>query len=249
MNPIILLIVFLALSFSASFPPQANIPNPDQRHVPDLNTVNQCCRPCAPINPIPQANLRPSKRSHQVEISFSPSSSATNTNQSNTLGQQESSAWPPTAETILTAIFRAVVTILSLLNVNFTWRLHGMVHSTIRYPQVPLLMSNRHTRCTCLAPMEARSSSCRTGVAGVRPSSYITLFRRSFTHMRWSRSCQRQSSETRRKSERKSLAAICVCDQARRVQRKSSSGTAIGCFYFFCEKNERYQEMIFNNDS
>ena len=167
MNPIILVLLFSALSLSVSFPSQSNVPNLNQRHKSHPSTVNQCCRPCAPANPIPQANIRLSKRSHRGEISFSPSSSTTNTNQSNVSSPEKFPSWPPTAETIVTAIFRAVVTILSLLNVNFTWRLHGMVHSTIRYPQVPLLMSNRHTRCTCLASMEARSSSRRTDMASM----------------------------------------------------------------------------------
>ena len=34
-------------------------------------------------------------------------------------------SWTPLLERILTAVFRAVITILTLFNVNFTWRIHG----------------------------------------------------------------------------------------------------------------------------
>lgn len=34
-------------------------------------------------------------------------------------------SWVPTLETVITSIFRTVITVLSLFNVNITWKLHG----------------------------------------------------------------------------------------------------------------------------
>ena len=81
-------------------------------------------------------NLR--RRAHAPEsahreISISPQvgSSADSSNSTSSLLPQKSQnipPWIPTSEKIITAIFRAFMAILTLVNVNFTWRIHGMQH-------------------------------------------------------------------------------------------------------------------------
>lgn len=81
------------------------------------------------------------KRSRSGKVSLSPESApppyikpnnstkTTNT----TLPIQQSSPkipfWFPTLEAIVTPIFRAVLLILTLFNVNITWRIHGQSHA------------------------------------------------------------------------------------------------------------------------
>ena len=70
------------------------------------------------------------KRSQKDDISIDPElptdpSRSSPTNFLNDTQGLSPRSWPPSLETTLTATFRAVVTILSLLNVGFTWRLHG----------------------------------------------------------------------------------------------------------------------------
>lgn len=73
------------------------------------------------------ASSHQSKRSPKGDISIEPGAfhSGNTLNATQIPGQESSQRWTPTFEGILTAIFRAVITILSLLNVNFTWRVHG----------------------------------------------------------------------------------------------------------------------------
>lgn len=79
---------------------------------------------------------RRSKRYPKSDISIEPGAappppnppSNNDSNEPNTIhasAQQNAHSWTPTLGTILTAIFRAIITILSLLNVNITWRIHG----------------------------------------------------------------------------------------------------------------------------
>ena len=91
----------------------------------------QCSCECPSKDTVIIPSIRRSERSPHSEVSLSPdnpsssSSSATNWTQSRGSHDQSSSNWPPTTETLVTAVFRAIITILSLLNVGFTWRIHG----------------------------------------------------------------------------------------------------------------------------
>ena len=87
------------------------------------------CAPC----PCLHKPERPFKRSYEGEVSIAPRdplqqapSSISNSNQTRNDNSKTTQWWPPSSEAVLTAVFRAVVTLLSLLNVNFTWRIHGM---------------------------------------------------------------------------------------------------------------------------
>lgn len=44
-----------------------------------------------------------------------------------TSSHQACPSWLPNLESIVTGVFRAFLTILSLLNINFTWRIHGTI--------------------------------------------------------------------------------------------------------------------------
>ena len=124
---------------------------------------------------------RQSKRSYHEKIAVSPADSSPppppspttgsspSSSQTNTAHLQNSKLWPPSTETIVTSVFRAVITILSLLNVNFTWRIHGNealygdfltdTNMRHRYPCRPRIASWEET--------SASSCSSRTCLAGL----------------------------------------------------------------------------------
>ena len=84
------------------------------------------------------------ERSQSGKISLSPQSSlppypspdnSTKTTTNTTLPIQQPSSkipfWIPTLESIITPIFRAVILILTLFNINITWRIHGQLTSPL----------------------------------------------------------------------------------------------------------------------
>ena len=137
MQPTALLqLAFCLLAYSLASPSQPSMLNSKQRNLPSRDEIN--CLPCicnsGTALVLTKAELRQNKRSHLDEVSVSPfnpsttsqqTSSTPNSNRTRDTSQQASQSWPPTTETVLTALFRAIVTVLSLLNVNFTWRIHG----------------------------------------------------------------------------------------------------------------------------
>ena len=94
-----------------------------------LQPYQSSCVPC--ICP-PRLESR-YKRSHpNGEVSVSPEgsfrqpqSSDANFSRYYEYDTQSTQGWPQFLDTVLTALFRTIVTVLSLLNVNFTWRIHG----------------------------------------------------------------------------------------------------------------------------
>ena len=71
------------------------------------------------------------RRSHKSDPSISPPSLAPSSNTATINATQPASSqsqlpsWSPAVDTLVTAVFRAVITVLTLFNVNITWRLHG----------------------------------------------------------------------------------------------------------------------------
>ena len=124
-----------------------------------------------PYHTLPPPSAPRSKRSHDGEISISPDSfsppSPLNHTQASTPATDQ--WWPPTAETVLTAVFRAVVTILSLLNVNFTWRIHGELKDICYQLRVDIQYSRgvRHPCWPSPALREATSSESSTRMANL----------------------------------------------------------------------------------
>ena len=135
--------------------------------LPELHHIGHSSCLCYPDTNVPRAVVQVSKRSHQGEIAVSPgdpspspptSALSDQSNQTNVTSSQESSSWLPSTDTIVTAVFRAVITILSLLNANFTWRIHGKEiyeeHHLISTEQ-----DYRHPRRPPMAPGKKTSAS------------------------------------------------------------------------------------------
>lgn len=124
-------IAFAFLVITSTFPHLCLHASALQVHQPfpsGFEYVNQPGKLC------PSTRSNPCKRSHKIDISVFPASSPPivnsgseggNTTLADSAEQSYPSSWAPTWETTITAIFRAVITILSLLNINITWRIHG----------------------------------------------------------------------------------------------------------------------------
>ena len=118
--------------------------------------------------------LSRTQRSRPDEVSLSPpalpapqkpsSNNITKDNSSTFSTPQEPSApaWILTVEDLLTAIFRVVITILALFNVNITWRIRGEYPSTIAHKECQANL----TRPT--ANQDRRPPRVRNPWAGVR---------------------------------------------------------------------------------
>ena len=124
---IVFLFLYAAAASSVSLPRslQSSMDSIDQTESYDTHGLDYVKQPPCLCS---SSHIR---RSHQAEVSMSPgemsSSPSQNASSSQTTSpnQEQTKLWPPTMETVLTATFRVFITILSLLNVNFTWRLHG----------------------------------------------------------------------------------------------------------------------------
>ena len=82
------------------------------------------------------------KRSERSELSISPSTaspvlpSVNSTQESNppeSAMERSIPPWVSSSETIVTAIFRTVMMILTLMNVNVSWKIHGMYRESSNY--------------------------------------------------------------------------------------------------------------------
>ena len=111
------------------------------------------------------------RRSAHGEVSLSPqieSPTAPSTNSTQT--PQNSSPWIPSSEAIDTAVFRTFITILTLFNVNITWRIHGK-HCSVyfQYPRLTRWSAfharNRHVRGRRLWPAWKMRASCVTALS------------------------------------------------------------------------------------
>ena len=91
------------------------------------------CTPCPSIGDRPAflEKYRALKRAHEDDLAISPGSSLPSPpsygpRSDNATENTADIPWPsPSTETIVTAIFRVLLTILTLFNVNITWRIHG----------------------------------------------------------------------------------------------------------------------------
>ena len=116
-------------------------------------TISGYCTPCPTIGDCPAffEKYRVIKRARKDDVSISPgallpsppSYDPRSNNTTNDTTDIEDLPWSSAStETIVTAIFRALLTILTLFNVNITWRIHGksfIPENTHRLtPNVPL---------------------------------------------------------------------------------------------------------------
>ena len=136
------------------------------------------CTPCPSISDRPAffEKYRALKRAHKDDHSISPgallpSPPSYGPRSDNTINNTADIAslpgWSPSIESIVTAIFRALLTILTLFNVNFTWRIHGKSS----HPKTPIhscLTYVHSTQCRPPPPRSSRSYPCsRKTMAGM----------------------------------------------------------------------------------
>lgn len=98
--------------------------------------ISGYCTPCPSIvdRPAFVAHYRALKRVRKDELSISPGASLpslpsygspSDNTTNNTTNIASQPGWSPSIDNIVTAIFRALLTVLTLFNVNITWRIHG----------------------------------------------------------------------------------------------------------------------------
>ncbi|KAK0507344.1 hypothetical protein JMJ35_010382 [Cladonia borealis] len=124
-------------------------------------TISGYCTPCPSIGDRPAffEKYRALKRAHKDDLSISPGSSLPSPpsygprsdNTTNNTADIANLPWSsPSTESIVTAIFRALLTILTLFNVNITWRIHGKSS----YPRTPI-----DSPLTCLIDRASRANT------------------------------------------------------------------------------------------
>lgn len=129
--------ILVAITSSSCHPPTRRILEPCIERLPRNHSVTGT-EHVSVAHRAPHSILRTRMKSTRSgEVSLSPESTplpyytrADNSTKTNTtLPIQQSSlkipSWVPTLENIITPIFRTVILILTLFNVNITWRLHG----------------------------------------------------------------------------------------------------------------------------
>ena len=143
---ILILTILVAINYASCHPPPHHALEPQLESIRKNQSVtgSKCV---AVAHRDPQSILRTRmKRSRIGKISLSPQSpppplppyigpdNSTETN--STLPTQrpspQMSSWIPTLEDIVTPIFRTLILVLTLFNVNITWRIHG------QWPALPL---------------------------------------------------------------------------------------------------------------
>ena len=124
------------------------------------------CTPCPNIGARPAvfAHYRALKRAREDELSISPGAllpsppsyvSPSNNTTNDTTDIARLSVWSPSVETIVTAIFRAFLTVLALFNVNITWRIHGKSP----YQKIPIDQCLTYVHSTQCWPSSPRAST------------------------------------------------------------------------------------------
>ena len=129
--------------------------------------ISGSCTLCPSIGGRPTffEHYRALKRTRKDDVSISPGSSLPSppsygprsNNNTNDTADIANLPWPsPSIEIIVTAIFRALLTILTLFNVNITWRIHGKSS----YPRTRIdsrLTYYYSTQCRPPPPRSSRS--------------------------------------------------------------------------------------------
>ena len=155
-------------------------------------TISGYCTPCPSIGDRPAffEKYRALERARKDDVSISPgallpSPPSYGTRSNNTNNDTTDIAnlpWSsPSTETIVTAIFRALLTILTLFNVNITWRIHGKSS----YPRTPIdsrLTYFYSTQCRPPPPRSSRSFPwSQKTMAGMSQQKAILISRTNHT--------------------------------------------------------------------
>ena len=179
---VILAIIFtilIALHLSSCHPPTRHLPRPvsESTRTNDSLTSPDCVT-VAHQGTYPILHTR-MKRSRSSEVSLSPQSAppsytkpdnGTETNTTLSIEQHPQSTYSriPFLENIITPIFRTVILLLTLFNVNITWRIHGQC---LALPTHSLDMSQSSLlhSAPCRTPSrETSKPTCCTWLAGIK---------------------------------------------------------------------------------
>jgi len=135
------------------------------RHAPqalDACTLNPSIE-LSKVSDEPKVSVEPTP---PAPASFPPSTaSAYESDTSQDSDQHASEPWAPTAETVFSTVFRAVITALSLFNVTMTWRIRSKQHTSCSLGKQGADDDTRYTRETSMAPGRITSASGRPYVA------------------------------------------------------------------------------------
>ena len=178
------LIIIVLISFSATLVVSSPTDGLKSTMCPPGSNVSGYCPPCPNIGARPAffAHYRALKRARKDELSISPGAllpsppsygSPSDNTTYTTTDSASLPGWSPSVETIVTAIFRALLTVLTLFNVNITWRIHGKSP----YPKIPIdkcLTYVHSTQCRPPSPRPPRSYPYRQKtMAGISLLSHI----------------------------------------------------------------------------
>ncbi len=162
--PVIIIVLITPSSTLVASSPNNGLKSTTSR---PAGNIPGSCTPCPSIGDRPAffEHYRAHKRARKDNVSISPgallpSPPSYGPRMDNTTNHTTDIAnlpWSsPSIETIVTAIFRALITILTLFNVNITWRIHGKSS----YPRTPIdscLMYFYSTQCRPSPPRSSRS--------------------------------------------------------------------------------------------
>ena len=163
--PVIIIILITPSSTLVASSPKNGLKSTTSR---PAGNIPGSCTPCPSIGDRPAFfdKHRTLKRAPKDDLSISPGAllpsppsygprSDNTTN--NTADVASLPGWSPSIESIVTAIFRALLTILTLFNVSITWRIHGKSS----YPRTPIdscLTYFYSTQCRPSPPPSSRSN-------------------------------------------------------------------------------------------
>lgn len=160
-----IIIVLIPPSFTIVVSSSINGLKPTKSH--PAGDIPGYCTPCPSISDRPAffEKYRVLRRARKDDVSISPGSllpsppsyGPRSDNTTNNTADSANLPWSsPSIETIITAIFRACLTILTLFNVNITWRIHGKSS----HPKAPIdscLMYFYSAQCRPPPPRSSRS--------------------------------------------------------------------------------------------
>ena len=181
--PFIMIVLSTPSSTSGAAWPTDSLKSTMSRPAGDISGY---CTPCPSISDHSAvfAHYRALKRARKDDLSISPGaslpsppsySSPSENTTNNTTDIASLPGWSPSIDTIVTAIFRAILTVLTLFNVNITWRIHGK-SPYLKTLIDPCLTSVHSTQCRPPSPRPPRSYPySQETMAGMKSTKQILV--------------------------------------------------------------------------